>query len=106
MTELLRETNREHWLDKIREWQVSGTSARSWALERGISPSTFGYWKKRLHATKSNSLQLNKDSFVEIQKDLSSDPGLTLEIQGVVVRVIKDFDSATLKRCLLLLRSL
>ena len=36
------------WERRFASWRSSGLSQRAWCLRHGISPQTFGYWRRRL----------------------------------------------------------
>ncbi len=48
----------------LKEWQESHMSAKDFALQRGILPNTFYYWRKKL-------LKQANNSFVEVSSKVS-----------------------------------
>ncbi len=48
----------------LKEWQESNMSAKEFALQRGILPNTFYYWRKKF-------LKQSNNSFVEVSSKVS-----------------------------------
>ena len=45
----MRNTEREKvWQQRVEQWQSSGQSQRSYAIEHGFAVRQFGYWVRRL----------------------------------------------------------
>lgn len=43
-----QDDRRNHMLDLTRRWQASGTKARAFAQENGVTPWVLYYWRQRL----------------------------------------------------------
>lgn len=41
---------REQWSARVAQWRDSGLSQTAYCREHGLSVSSFGYWRRRLHA--------------------------------------------------------
>jgi hypothetical protein len=91
---------RDSWQERITEWRSSGLSRAAWCRHQGIAYPTFLYWDKKLRE------QLPIAAFVEIPEELTSDPGFTLECQGVLVRLTGHYNPEQLMGCLHLLKRL
>lgn len=87
-----------HWEICVSTWKASGKSALQWCKERGISPNTFRYWKDKFYPKK-----LDPTAFIEIPSEQSTD--IEIRCQGFEIHVGKEFDQATLSRCLKAIRS-
>ena len=87
------------WEEKIRQQKLSGLSIENWCRQNKVTACSFHYWKKRFLAP----TQLNSSSFTEL-KDQNT--GITIEYNGVCLRIDKHFEPSTLKACLVLLREL
>jgi hypothetical protein len=93
---------REERAHLLEQWKLSGKKAKQWCREQGITYSTFSSWENAGKII--NSIKTIADSFVEIQEESSNKTGIELDVQGVLIRVSKNFDVATLQKCLLLLK--
>jgi hypothetical protein len=93
------------WQDKVREWEGSGKSARVWGQENNIPVNTLFGWRKRLKKSTANSVRA-KSGFIELKDSVPSDPGITLEYNGVNIHLRAHFDKAMLKQCLDCLRGI
>jgi hypothetical protein len=93
------ETKLEAWTDKIQQWKDSGLSGAAWCRENDVVYSQFLYRKERV-------AQQTPESFVELRDPQSDESGIEIEIQGIVVRLAKDFDAQALLCCLKLLRTM
>ena len=87
------------WEEKIRQQKLSDLSIGNWCRQNHVNACSFYYWKKRLLAP----AQLNSSSFTEL-KDQNT--GITIECNGISLRLDKHFEPATLKACLALLMEL
>lgn len=96
----LPEEKRRDWEEKIRQQQESGQSVARWCKGNQVNYNGFVYWKRRFKP----SPVLNRASF----KELPCSPGKTgvsIEYQGVCIRLDKHFDASVLKQCLSVLTS-
>ncbi len=100
MGKITSQENRQSWKNRVEEWQASGLSLRAWCSEKGISASTFAYWRK-LFSTKCDP---SSSRFVELPQEKME--AFELECHGVKIKVGKDFDENLLFRCLQVMRSL
>ena len=95
---------RKYWKSKILQWEKSKRSINSWCKERKIPASTFSYWKDKFFS--KPTIFINKKSFTEIIENNSEPQAIEIEIKGITIRVNKNFDEETLKKCLVITRSL
>jgi hypothetical protein len=106
---------REEWSKRVERWQDSGLTAREFAAELDVSPSSLTFWKWKLRQSASSAAKSraprahNIDkrdeptmSFVQLVPTSSPPaPGAPLEVvcaSGLIVRVPRDFDEPTLLR--------
>jgi len=87
------------WEENICQQKLSGLPIESWCRQNNVTACSFHYWKKRL----LNPAQMNSSSFTEL-KDQNT--GITIECNGISLRLDKHFEPATLKACLALLMEL
>ena len=81
----------------VAQWERSGELVGEFARRHGITPSTFGWWRRELRrlAGPGNAVQL-----VEISRGEAAS-GFELRLpNGVMVRVPASFDEAALRRLL------
>lgn len=85
------------WKQRLQDWEDSGLSAMKWCREQNIPYSTFGYWKSKL-----NSKEQEPIIFEELKEPCPS----AIELRWGEARLYlsKDFDLATLEKCLIALR--
>ncbi len=102
MTGLLEKRN--HWKAEVLQWKKSNQSINGWCRKRKIPTSTFIYWKN-IFFPKSKFF-LNKKSFTEIIEDKTVSEAIEIDVKGITIRVNKNFDQETLKKCLIITRSL
>lgn len=89
--------NKEEWETFFRAQQESGLNVKQWCYEKGITSSAFYYWKKRHSATKA----IDRSCFQEL---LPEGRGITLEYHGFKIGLDNQFDAATLRRCVVVLK--
>ena len=108
-------TSREVWATRVRRWLESDLTAAEFASELGINAKTLSYWKWRLGKESRESKALAKrpepTSFVEVTPPASTWWRATDRIEvvvddGLVVRVPDTFEEDTLRRVMVVLRSL
>ena len=94
------------WQQRIEDWQQSGESIAQWCREHNVVYHLFMYWKKRI-GLNSQKGKASQAKFVEIRDDQSmEDTGVTIEYQGLQVRMAHNFDNDALFRCLQTLKRL
>jgi transposase-like protein len=108
-------SDRAEWQKRVERWLDSGLSAKEFAAETGLKPSTLSYWKWRLRAeqrkaegTAARSTPRGKPkdpepvpTFFEVSSGMPVTAPLELVISGAVtVRVPIGFDDQTLGRVL------
>jgi hypothetical protein len=86
------------WETTIRKQQASGMSVNHWCREHQIVASVFHYWKGKLCLEP----RLDKSHFTELSDPQKSE--IVLECEGIRICLGRDFDSVTLKQCLILLQ--
>jgi len=106
---------REDWAKRVERWQDSGLTAKEFAAELDVAPSSLTFWKWKLRqsanaparsreprAREARTRDESPTSFVELVPSSSSHAHSdALEVvcaHGVIVRVPKDFDGPTLLR--------
>ena len=108
----MAKADQAEWAKRIERWRDSGLSAKEFAAETGLKPSTLSYWKWRLKsegkaAPRSTSLAKRTSrkqpqgqglSFVEVAGGaIAMSSRFEVELApGVVLRVPMDFDSEAL----------
>lgn len=93
------------WQDRVREWEASGKNARVWCQENKIPVTTLSGWKSRLKKSNANS-STAKSGFIELKDQVPSDPGITLEYNGIKIHLKANFDKVVLKQCFDCLRGI
>lgn len=113
-------TSRGEWAKRVERWKDSGLSAREYAAEIGVKPTTLSYWSWKLRSGTAavGSRGTGKPArrgtrrrpvvagtvaprFVELgaPQPVVAAPALDLVLRsGVVVRVTAGFDEGTLTR--------
>jgi transposase len=105
---------REDWAKRVERWQDSGLTAKEFAAELDVAPSSLTFWKWKLRQSTSSAAKsraprahgTNKRdessmSFVRLVPTTPPAHGDLLEVvcaSGVIVRVPHDFDEPTLLR--------
>lgn len=99
-----RESKKREWAVKVEQWLSSGKSAKAWCSANNISYQTFLYWA---HSKKKLEKMLpSRPSFIELKSPLNKSTGIFLEVEGVRIEILPDFDQTTLKRCLQTLKGI
>ena len=107
----MERVSRETWAKRVERWVDSGLTAKEFAAEAGLNPSTLSYWKWRLRAkrpararqarAKSARGQVSPLSFVEVARAAAAAEPFEIELgSGVRVRVPGSFDAEALSRLL------
>lgn len=89
---MTRKERRENWQRLINEQCESGLSGAAFCRQHGIAPSTFTYWKRRLHTNTPI------EGFVEILSDSASrtSSGIRIRLdERVSIEVDQGFDLHT-----------
>lgn len=86
------------WEERIQKQKASGLTIQHWCRDNQIPIYLFYAWKRRL-----SPKTLSRGCFIEIAE--AKDVGITIEMNGISIRLEKHFDAATLKRCLETLRA-
>jgi hypothetical protein len=100
-----KKDGREYWWGVFEEWSSSGLSQRRFCEERGISFSTFCYWRRRLRG--DNEVESPPFIPVEVRSPPQSSHASQYEVRledGVRIRVPFDFERESLIRLIGLLR--
>lgn len=89
----------EAWRVKIEDWRQSGKSMAEWCRECHINPHHFYYWKGRWGGDKRNPPSARPE-FLELNDHPSPNSQITIEYQGITIRLESNFDETALLRCL------
>ncbi len=103
MTHQALEERKKQWTKDILEQTESGLCAAAWCRQQGIAVHLFYHWRARLFAKGA----LDKSSFTEIvngENPHTDSSGVTLEYQGVQIRLSQGFAPSVLKSCLEVLK--
>jgi hypothetical protein len=94
-----------NWKEKVKEWESSNKSTKAWCQENKIPYTTLCGWRNRLKKSNHNKVS-NKSTgnFIELKDQISLNPGIILEYQGVKIQLNRDFDKIVLQECLHCLR--
>jgi hypothetical protein len=99
MSSIILRNKSHEWEEKIQQQLQSGLPATRWCQQQQIPYNAFAYWKRRFIPISP----LKRESFIELS-DRPSKNGIELEYNNIRVRLDKDFDAVTLKRCLQILK--
>lgn len=102
----LTHEQRQQWADRVESWRTSGKSVAEWCREHEVVYHKFLYWKDRFSQKKEKRSNSITTAFVEIPEDKTDRAGISLEYQGLRIRLSKRFDHSTLQSLIILLRSL
>ena len=100
-----KKSRSDYWRGVLEKWSASGLSQRRFCEERGISFSTFCYWRRRLRETSASG---SATPFIPVEiKPPRRGTGLSCyEVRlesGARIRVPFDFESDSLLRLIGLL---
>ena len=98
-----RQQLKEKWIARIENWQNSNLTGAAWCKQEEVSYRQYLYWKKLL--IKNPNKKLDSNSFVELDSD-SDSSGIEIVIDEISIRLSRDFDSLTLRRCLQALKTM
>ena len=101
------------WRGRVKAWEASGQSAPRFAAEKGFSPSSLLYWRRRLRETapartaKSRSsgpslVQVVPRGTVPAPSGLGT--GIVVEVGGASIRIGRQFDAGLLNEVVKALR--
>ena len=85
------------WQARIAQQQNSGLSIEHWCRENQVSSCRFHYWKSKLFPKK-----IDATCFTELV-DVKN-VGITIEYSDIRIHLDPNFDAATLKRCLFVIK--
>lgn len=116
----MSKTTSAQWAKRVDDWKGSGLSAKEFAAQAGLNPSTLTYWKWRLRADaavgdaavggvsevgsqqkKRRRREKNVPQFVEVPAASVTPATIVLELvmsSGVCLRIPAGFDEVTLVR--------
>ena len=98
------EWKERQWRRWIDQWRVSGLSARAFCAQHGLACASFYAWRRVLERRAAE-----QPAFVPVQVVADATPAgqasalEVLLLDGRTVRVLPDFDAATLRRLLAVL---
>jgi len=96
----------ELWRDRVTAAQQSGTTAKQWCEENGISRNLFYYWKHQLSRVQNDVPKADwLPAVVNEQLAERGQGSITLRVAGVVIEVNSGFNPALLRAVVLALRS-
>jgi len=103
---------RAEWVKRVERWQDSGLTAKEFAAELDVSPSSLTYWKLKLRRERGTGSKADAQAeplpvasapkFLQLlPTSVDVEDGAALELilrGGIVVRVPRGFDEPTLAR--------
>lgn len=89
----------EAWRGSIDDWRQSGKNMAEWCRERQLNYYQFCYWKDRWEGNRRRCPSVASE-FLELSDHPSSNSQITIEYQGITIRLESNFDEAALLRCL------
>jgi hypothetical protein len=104
---LTNEALKNTWKVRLREWRESGLKVLAWCRKNNISYQTFYYWRSKLENQSNKPRpQIIPSNFMELSDKAPNEVGFTIEVQGMVFQLSKNFDEAVFLKCISLLRRL
>ena len=94
---------RQEWKRLVEQWEASDQkiSIARWCAEQNISYNNFLYWRERFRS--SSPRAVDRACFQElVQSPVSK--GIVLECNQVRIQLSENFDAATLRKCLQILK--
>jgi hypothetical protein len=85
------------WKERILQQKSSGLSIERWCRENQVVVCQFYYWKSKLFLKR-----IDASSFTELVD--TKNTGINIEYNGMRIHLDPNFDAATLKRCLSVIR--
>ncbi len=74
------------WSAQVAAWRSSGLSQRAFCEQRGLSPSTFGKWRRRLVHERSEALvSVKRPEFVAVEVPVQAKPLVRVSLGVVTV---------------------
>ena len=104
---MIQDARQKKWMNNIAQWLQSGKSARAWCRENKVVYTTFLGWHHRLKCDSSSTVSLTTDSalpFIELKEKPTTSSGVSIECSGILIHLASEFSSATLKKCLDVIR--
>jgi hypothetical protein len=93
---------REAWQELVRQWEGSQMTAKAWCLQQEVSYDSFIIWRNLLKSTSNPQ----KATFVELTEPSLVSSGIEIHSKNLRLFLSKNFDTATLLRCLQALEKL
>ena len=88
------------------QWEASEIQVASrWCIENSVCYKSFITWRKRLQDGPHNKNHVS-DGFVELKDSDKPHSGIKIHRQNLTVTLNKNFDEASLFRCLQVLRQI
>lgn len=91
---------KQQWIQRVNNWRSSGQSIAEWCRENDVVYHQFFYWRDRLTEADLGMAVKQSMLFVELPEELHEKAGVEIESKGMFIRLSRDFDAATLLRCL------
>ncbi len=97
------EEKRQEWKQLVEQWEATDRkiSMARWCNEQNINYNTFLYWKERFYS--GDIRKIGRSSFQEVTHS-STTTGIVLECNQIRIHLAENFDAATLRKCLLVLK--
>lgn len=90
-----REERRRRWQEHIERQKQSGLKVTAYCSANGLKAPQFWYWRHVLCTE-----QVGGAGFVELKENGKDDPGVTLVIRGVTIRIQEGFNPLLLRSVL------
>ena len=97
------EEKRQEWKRLVEQWEASDQkiSIARWCAKQNINYNNFLYWRERFCSNPTR--KVDRACFQElVQSPLSK--GIVLEYNQVRIQLSENFDAATLRKCLQVLK--
>jgi hypothetical protein len=97
------EEKRQEWKRLVEQREASDQkiSIARWCAEQNINYSNFLYWKERFRSPSTR--KVDRACFQELVQSPAS-KGIVLECNQVRIQLSENFDAATLRKCLQVLK--
>lgn len=86
------------WRQRLADLSQSGLSVRQWCEQKGVTKSTYGYWRRKLAL--ADAAETGGTDWLCVTSDPpvpTVSKGLTVEIAGASIPVQNGFDPALLR---------